>query len=285
LIAGMMLFIIVVMHFAIVWHKQKDIEIAYTIHPSTETLFIGSSQVGCSIDEDYDNKYNLQKLWVSSTITPSFLMRLKELERRGQLEKLKMIVVPFSIHSIFAQSKESYLWAWYQELPVSWRYLNMVPFSYVDFAKYALCNLRFPFRMVLSEKPPIRSGLASRTDGYRAKFYSDIKQLAATRECCGSMPDWEKLLFNSYGEMNEICKRHKIRFVVYNAPIISVYERNLKESVVKQMSAYEERFKNMGIEFIKLPHAINDMYFFDHVHLTQDGAKIFTADLFKCLNQ
>ena len=280
-----MLLIISMMHLAFVLYKQKDVKRVYMISPSTEVLFIGSSQVGCSIDEDKKGVYHLQKLWVSATITPSYLMRLKELDRRRQLDMVKTVICPFSIQSVYGQSRYGYLMGWYKELPVSWRYLDMLPYSKREFAWYILCNLRIPFPMCLSEIPPDREGLASRSETYRNKVLLEFKRMAREVQARGSSPEWETRLFDAYRTMDEICKRHGIRFVVYRAPMLPDYERNLPAEARHQIAIYEKRLCDMGIEYIKPQLELDDQYFFDYVHLTKSGAERFTFALFQELKK
>ena len=283
LLAVVMSLVICVMHVVAIWNLQDELESAYTVDPSTEVLFLGSSQVGCSVAED--PRYHLKKLWVSDTITPSFLMRLKELERRGQLNNLKVVVVPFNINSVTAQSERGYLWGWYQELPVSWRYMDILPYSKVKFAWYILCNLRFPFHMHLSDNPPEREGLASRPESYRRKVLVQFQNAARKVQVRGSSPNWESCLFDAYREMSEICKRHGIRFVVYKAPLLPDYECNLSTEAQRQIAVYEKRLDDIGLEYIKPQIELNDKYFFDNVHLIKSGADIFTAELFRMMGR
>ncbi len=277
---SIMLMIIIGMHAVAIWNMQEEVNAVYKIDASTEVLFLGSSQVGCSIDEDEERVYRLRKLWVSDTITPSCLMRLKELERRGQLNSLKMVVVPFNLLSVVSQTKRGYLWGWYQELPVSWRYLDMLPYSRIEFVWYILSNLRFPFHMHLSDTPPEREGLASRPESYRRKVLSSFQQTAQITVVRGSSPEWESRLFDAYREMNEICKRNGIRLVVYKAPLLSQFEHNLNETAQRQVAIYEERLLDLGITYIKPQIELGEKDFFDNVHLVKTGAEIFTAELF-----
>ena len=283
LLAAILLMVIVGMHAVAIWNMQDDVEAIYTVDPSTEVLFLGSSQVGCSIDEDEDKVYHLRKIWASYTIVPSCLMRLRELERRGQLDHLKTVVAPFNVNSVSAQNKKEYLGAWYRELPVSWRHMDLLPYSRLELAWYVLCNLRYPFMMVLAEEPPEREGLASRPEAYRNKVLATFRQNARETRACGSAPEWEERLFGAYREMDEICKRHGIRFVVYKAPLLSEFERNLPVETQSQIAAYEQRLRDMRIEYVKPKVELDERYFFDDVHLVKPGAKLFTADLFRLL--
>ena len=285
MLAAILLMIIVGMHIVAIWNMQDDIKAAYTISPSTEVLFLGSSQMGCSIDEDEERVYHLRKLWVSETITPSCLMRLKELERRGQLDHVKMVVVPFNVYSVTCQSKRGYLWAWYLELPVSWRHMSLLPYGKLDLAWYMLCNLRFPFRMLLEESPPDSEGLASRPEAYRNKVLSKIRQTARNTHARGSALQWEERLFGAYREMDEICKRHGIRFVVYKAPLLPEFECNLPAETQKQIAVYEQRLRDTNLKYVKPQIDLDEKHFFDHVHLTKPGARLFTVKLFDLLDE
>ena len=83
--------------------------------------------------------------------------------------------------------------------------------------------------------------------------------------------------------MSDICKRHGIRFVVYKAPLLPEFERNLPAEVQKQVAAYEQGLRDMHIEYVKPQIELDERYFFDDVHLIKSGAKLFTADLFRLL--
>ena len=281
LLAVIMLLVIVVMHVVAIWRMQDELEAVYTVAPSTEVLFLYSSQVGCSIAEDPTGR--VRKLWVSETIAPSCLMRLKELERRGQLDHLKAVVVPFGIHLVMGQSESGYLWAWYLELPVSWRYLDMLPYGRLDLVWYMLRNLRFPFPMSLSESPPDRQALADRPAVYRKKMLAQFRREAREVQACGTCPDWERRLFDAYREMDEICKRHGIRFVVFKAPLLPDYERNIPEDERNRMFAYEQRLRDMDIEYITPQVSLDERHFFDDRHLVMSSAELFTAELFRHL--
>ncbi len=283
LLAAILLMIVIGMHAVAIWNMQDDVEAIYKIDPSTEVLFLGSSQVGCSIDEDEDKVYHLRKIWASYTIVPSCLMRLRELERRGQLDHLKTVVAPFNVNSVSAQNKKEYLGAWYRELPVSWRHMDLLPYSRLELAWYVMCNLRYPFMMVLAEEPPEREGLASRPEAYRNKVLATFRQNARETRACGSAPEWEERLFGAYREMDEICKRHGIRFVVYKAPLLQEFERNLPAETQNRIAVYEQRLRDMRIEYVKPKIELDERYFFDDVHLVKPGAKLFTAELFRLL--
>ncbi len=275
-----MIVIIVGMHAVAILNLQDDVDSAYTIDKSTEVLFVGSSQLGCSIADELSQKYHFQKLWVSDTITPAFLMRLRELERRGQLDGIKTVVVPFNIHSVTAQSERGYLWSWYQELPVSWRYMDIVPYSRIDFFRYIFSNLRFPFHIHVCDTPPERAPLSKRPQHYREKAIESFVLSARNLEARGSSVDWERMLFDAYDEMSKICERHKIKFVVYKAPLLPQFEENISTVANMEIAKYEQRLADMGIRYVVVDINLDERHFIDSVHLEMSSAKLYTEALF-----
>ena len=162
--------------------------------------------------------------------------------------------------------------------------MDMLPYGKLDLAWYMLCNQRFPFRMLLEEVPPEREALAERPEAYRNKMLSQFRKEAREMRACGSVPKWEERLFNAYREMDEICRRHGIRFVAYKAPLLPVFEHNFPAETLNRITAYEQCLSNMHIEFVKPQIELDERHFFDAVHLTMSGAKIFTEELFRQLN-
>ena len=80
---------------------------------------------------------------------------------------------------------------------------------------------------------------------------SIFRQMARETRACGSAPQWEERLFGAYREMDELCRRHGIRFVVYKAPLLQEFERNLPAETQNQIAVYEQRLRDMHIEYVK----------------------------------
>ncbi len=146
-----------------------------------------------------------------------------------------------------------------------------------------LRNLRCPYRMILSEVPPDRDALATRPEAYRRKMLAQFRQTAREAQACGTCPDWERRLFDAYREMDELCKRHGIRFVVFKAPLLPDFEHNIPEEERDRMFAYEQRLGDMGIEYVKPQVELDERHFFDDVHLVMSSAELFTVELFRHL--
>jgi len=275
--------IVVVMHMVAIARLGRDVDAAYTLGENQKYLFLGSSQLGCAVEErdDLCNKV----LWVSDTSVPAWHLRLLELERRGQLAHVKAVIVPYNFHVPNQQNDRTLKWAFYQELPISYRYLARMPFSAVDMAAYIACNLRFPFAMqAISEYPRNRPAIASRPQAWRDKNLAHFVSAArATKMGGGCVPQWESLTRSAYAQMQAICKRHGIRFVIYRQPVLA----QCYDALPGDVKAYEDaellRFRNTGAEILDTPHALDDSLFFDSVHFMEPGTRMFTDLLFKRL--
>ena len=112
---------------------------------------------------------------------------------------------------------------------------------------------------------------------------AQFRQTAREAQACGTCPDWERRLFDAYREMDEICRRHGIRFAVFRAPLLPDYGRNLPEEARHRMEAYEKRLRDMGIVYLQPQVELDERHFFDDVHLVKSGAEIFTAELLRHL--
>lgn len=278
-----MILVIAVMHIAAMWQLREKVETAYTLDPSCDVLVIGSSQVGCSIDASPEFHNNV--LWVSDTISPSILMRLKELERHGQLDKVKTLVVPFNFISVTSLTMYKYKWAWYQELPVSWRYLDMLPCSTLEFFCFVAGNLRCPLMMHVKDGVPVRDPLTKRPEAYRKKvideFVNSANEMTGIR---GEIPDWEERFLACYSAMKAVCDRHQIRFVVYQPPLLKQYYDALSPECLSQESELISKLQALGIEYVATPRDYPESLFFDGVHMVISGARQFTEDLYSRMN-
>lgn len=276
----LMVLTIIVMHAVQIMSMMGDVNRTFTLKEDQDVLFIGSSQVGCAIVES--PQFHNRVSWISDTIVQSYLMRLKEYERRGQLKDVKVCVVPFNVFSITAQNKKAFKWAWYQEIAISWRYLDMLPCGRLEFARYIACNLRFPFMIHVQDGPPMRDGLTARPKQFRERFFKGQDAWARSlSQVKGSYPGWEENVFCAYEEMREICNRHQIRFVIFRAPVLPRFDHLIPETGQRMVREWENRFRNSGFEYVDTEHEMPEKYFFDSVHLICDGAELFTEDLYR----
>lgn len=271
---------IIALHIGTILVCRAEMDGVYRLNPDQDVLFLGSSQMGCAIEES--PRFHNKSIWMSNTISQSCLLRLLELERRGQLENVKVLAMPFHVFSITTQSRFIFEWAWYQELALTWRHLDMLPCTATKFLSFMVSNLRLPLAIHVESKPPSRPGLSSRPKSHQDKFY---RNCAAEAErlttVAGDYEGWERSFYGAHRRIKEICNRHGIRFVLFRAPVLPYFDHRIPESGQAMVEAAVAHLRDMGIEYVDTEHEIPEKYFFDNVHLIKEGATIFTEDLYR----
>lgn len=277
----LMLAIIVAMHIYSVLSLQTTVDQAYKLTPDQKILVLSSSELGCAIVEA--PKYHNKKLWVSDTSAASQLMRLRELERRQQLSHVKVLMVPFNYTVLMAQRPEVDKWAWYQELAVSWRYLDDLPCGGIEFAAYVLSNLRWPFLIHVQDGPPVRMPLSERPERWRNDFLR-TQCAAPKRDFAADLPvGWQDRLRGIYAEMAAICRRHHIRLVFVQAPLLPQYDKVQLPSTFRLREQWIRDLKKLGAEYWVVPGGFDETDFFDVRHLVNPSAKRFTDNLYEIM--
>ena len=279
-----MIVVVVIMYLPPFFAAERQIDEVYTIPHGTEMLFIGASNVGYSIYNDPGLK--MKMIWVSGTCPLSILMRLRELERRRQLDSIKVCLIPMDISSFSAQTNEKLNWALYKELPLSLRYPEMFPEGRLAFAAYILRNLRSKAPFAVTEKAPDRPGLPDNSDNYRDYIYRLMKKEATELvHLTEDAPAAARSLLDCIGQIKEVCVRHDIRLVAFRSPYLPLFRDSIPKSCWDEFYFYAKKLEGMSIEFVEIHLNLGEEYFFDHKHLTEVGAKIFTEKLIEELHK
>lgn len=278
--AAIFLAYIVVTH-AWIWLLQSDrIDAAYSLRPDQRFLFVGSSTLGHSIVEDaaYSNKV----LWVSAAPLDTTFMRIAELERRGQLECVEVLALPFSVQMLTLFRQDDVLWSWYQELPVSWRHLDSAPFGRNMLAKYILSNLRprVPFKAPVAMPTEMSVALSDMDEHHRRDFLNTIKTEFCEFDLANNYPGWEMRFKENIARLLEICRRHDIRPVVYRQPLLPFFKENLPHTACVEERKWIVYFQAQGIAYLDVPEVYGESDFHDHMHMVHRGARRFTAEVF-----
>ena len=279
---------VVLLHTWQILSARSAVDVMYSISDKQDVLFIGSSQIGCSIIEG--ERFHNKKIWVENTFFQAFVMRLRELERRGQLAKVKILFLPFNFITLDRQTEWHWLHAYYQELPVSYRYLDDIPVPRYKFGCYIASNLRWPIPLkplplknvnnenvpaiAISERPEIwkvKNGGAFRNQ-HRPEF-TELDER--------NLKGWKDSLRNSILEAKQICIRHNIRFVMVEMPVLPEYEERVKNSVKEETARWVKWIGENGIEYIHNPSIYGEDMFLDRCHMVGRGAARFMNDLYE----
>lgn len=279
LLSVVFVIIVVGLHIAWIVNVEKEVAAAYTLKPSQKYLFLGSSQIGCGIEEapQWENRV----LWVSDTTLRHARVRLRELERRGQLGHLKAVVLPFNFIILKQYDERTLKWGWYQELPVCCHHFDIYPFARIGFAAYVASNLRWPFPMVAqSGYPAGRPAIRDRPQQWRDNFLTNlINSARQERIGKGVVSNWREELWADVVAMRDLCDQHGISLVVLKMPILPEWQSALPSEVVEEESSWLRRIEESGIRVVRVDGKCNldQGVFFDSVHLNEPGTKRLTA--------
>lgn len=285
-LVGIVAMTVVLLHAWRIMSVRSALEVVYSISDKQDVLFIGSSQVGCSIIEG--EKFHNKKIYVANTFFQAFVMRLRELERRGQLANVKTLFLSFNFITLDRQTEWHWLHAYYQELPVSYRYLNDMPVPLYKLIWYIATNLRWPIPLkVMSENTGSGTAITERPEIWR------VKNMGAFRSQHRPEFDeidrrnfngWKESLQNAILEAKHICERHSIRFVMVEMPVLPEYEERVKDSVKTETARWVKWIEGQGIEYIHNPSIYGEDLFLDRCHMVRRGAERFMHDLYKRAN-
>ena len=283
---GLVAVVVVLLHAWRILSIRSEVESVYSISGRQDVLFIGSSQIGCSIIEDA--KFHNKKIYVENTFFQAFVMRLRELDRRGQLINVKMLFLPFNFITLDRQTEWHWLHAYYQELPISYRYLGDMPVPMYRFVGYIASNLRWPIPLkVISEDTGSGTAITERPEIWRVKNGGAFRSQHRPEfeEIDGrNFKGWKDNLRNAILEAKHICERHDIRFVMVEMPVLPEFEERVKDSVKEETAKWVKWIKENGIEYIHNPSIYGEDMFLDRCHMVRRGAERFMNDLYKRAN-
>ncbi|MBR1870964.1 MAG: hypothetical protein IJ802_03985 [Kiritimatiellae bacterium] len=253
------------------WLWQDDVRNVFALPAGTEALMIGNSHVGCTWAED--SRYKNRVLWHSGTYLRFALMRLLECERLNDLDAVKILIVNCDqfggIPDTCAKMRDSFA----ESFPFAWRYLWLMPAdktALVDkklFGDWSISNNPPATEMPWSERSPAERALNIRNNYYEMLMHFDT----AAHEC------FDPSVFDTISRIKDVCDRHKIRLVLYAAPLVS--ENPVRMDPARYTPMFDEgaaRLRDMGVEFYDFRAAVDDKCFRDCHHLSIEGAQAFT---------
>ena len=279
-----MVLVVLGMHVVTIVLSQEKVNSTYSIDEECDVLVMGSSDAGCSIVEG--KEFHNKVAWTSMTTLPSILIRLREFERRNQLNHVKTLIVPFSVKSLSIYTDVVLSERYYSEFPMSWRYYGDYPGSVMGLVKYAATHLRFPMRFALSfESVPVRKSLVDRSVKERQEYFDKATGLSKNMILDGVLINgWEDSVKTSISEIHHICRKYNIRLVFYQAPFYDVFRKSVPIASVEKEREIVNWMRQVGIEYAEDFCKLDEKDYYDWVHLTSEGAIKFTRCMYKALN-
>lgn len=281
LFATCLFFVLAVMTFVVmVFVYRTKFDKVLRPSPCQDILFVGSSQIGCSIVEDL--RYHNKVLWTADRPMQSVAVCVRAMEERGFLDNIKVLCIRVNRSSIVTETPEKLAAAWYRELPISWCCGASYSLPHWELLKYLIAHMAWPIKwQVLAGRATGRRPVSQQTQAWRENLIKEMKVEGA--DVKGLIPNWKEETLAAYASIQETCRRKGIRLVGVDFPYFRDWTKCIGEELRLMTNELVNDIKTMGVEVVSFPEGFSDDYFFDMVHMTEDGAELFTKVLYEKL--
>ena len=246
-------------------HGQKAVKNAFAVPAGTKILCLGSSHTGCTWQEGD----GVHSVWLNGSAFVLSLMRLKEMERLGQLEGVRCCIVDADYEGLCGRLKEKHIEETFlQSIHFAWRYMNLLPdneWKYL-WAAFTWLGHRRDFKSSPPRGGNIYKGLPTLKKANLIKTVEgELRNSYATSE---SIVESNKATLN---EMKRLCDMHGIRLILFAAPLVKDHPmRGEQRGLLDGWKAY---CKEQNVEYWDLRDEMPDELFYDIDHLSDEGRK------------
>lgn len=253
----------------------EEVEATMKLEPWQKILFIGDSHIGCTFIQS--QQYENCVLWESSMPQQFTLMRLREMEKRGALNGVELLVLDIGLQSIGQQRVKRMKEFWWRMIPISIYHPDVLPLSTWDRIDQVVKkpNGRIHVR---EDMPTADVSVLKRT---REAQEADFQETTETHfewinrsdeMCC----DWSDSLRRAIDEISVICRRNDIPLVFITAPLTSYYVEAIPKDVNEKLREFTDQIAHKGIPYYDLRDWGEDDDFRDCFHFRYSGAMKFT---------
>ena len=258
-----------------IWHGQAAVEKAFAIPNGTRILCLGSSHTGCTWQEGD----GVHSVWLNGSAFVLSLMRLKEMERLGQLKGVRCCLVDADYEGLCGRLKEKHIEETFlQSVYYAWRYLDFIPgetWKYIWSAVTWLGHRR-DFKSSAPQGGNIYEGLAEeKKASLIKKAEEELKQTDATSL---SITEANK---STLDEMKRLCDTHGIRLILFASPLVKDHPmRGVWRGLLDGWKSY---CKKQNVEYWDLRDEMPDELFYDIDHLSDEGRRLISKKYLSCL--
>lgn len=244
---------------------------ALSLSDDVEVVCIGNSHTGCSWVESAEFKN--KKIWHTGTGFLYALFRLRELERLGELRKVKICIMDCDDPALAGFKKENIKSNLFQQLPIAWRYIDDVPLPKMQLVGGVLEHA-FDRWSIINEFP---LGWATRQwnlmpEAYRERHINNIKRRKHdAQNPMVFIPKWKNKFMSCIEEAKEICKRNNVRLILFASPLTSDFPRQ-----DNMLAVMIDKIRSLDVEYYDFRNFYSDDKFMDTHHLNKSAAYEFT---------
>ena len=251
-----------------IWHGQAATTKAFTIPHGTRILCLGSSHTGCTWQEG-DGVYSI---WLNGSAFVFSLMRLKEMERLGQLKTIKYCLVDADYEGLCGRMQEKHVEeTTLQSAYFVWRYLDFLPAAEW---KYVWAALTW-----LGHRRDFKSSLPGGGNIYKSlsdKMRDNLLKEAESVILCETATSQSIVAVNRriLDEMKRLCDAHGIHLILFAGPLVKGHP--LRGSRRDLLDGWKAFCKERGVEYWDLRDEMPDELFYDIDHLSDEGRKLIS---------
>lgn len=258
---------------------RQEYEAYFMLEPSVDVVFTGDSVTGCSVDEA--EEYRNRVLWRSSTPIIYSYMRLRELERLGQLRNVKYVATGICYHTLRGGHRELIEEVMPGSFALTWRYLDALPVGPASLPMLISTALAKDglISTLSNEVPAETTPFMEREAAVRERVI--LEYLSSFNK---EIVD-ERLVLNieAIGAMAEICAKNGIALVVFSTPVYSEVLERLPGWLHERHDAFLDACRQRGAYCFDFRAAVPDIYFRDTMHIMPSGAEWFTPMLMQAI--
>ena len=252
-----------------IWYGQTAVEKAFVAPKGTRILCLGSSHTGCTWQEGD----GVCSIWLNGSAFVFSLMRLKEMERLGQLDGVKYCIVDADYEGLCGRLKRNHVEETFlQSIHYAWRYIVFLPGDKWEYIWAALTWL--------GHRRDFKSSLPSGENVYRS--LSDEKRDGLFKEAesailCEAVTSQSVVVANqrALDEMKHLCDAYGIHLILFAGPLVNGHP--LRGSHRDLLDGWKLFCKERGVAYWDLRDEMPDELFYDVDHLSLEGRKVIST--------
>ncbi len=253
----------------------------FNVKSNQKILILGDSHAQCAFVEKPE--FGIKMLVYHSTPMNVSLMRLKELEQRNGLEKVKLCVLNFCYTTIGEWSEKGQLESSWRMMPYALKYCELIPVDSIWVYLYLMKQMIVHPRVL----PPLAVNPSARRDEIAfvdrpADWQKENIDRAIGRHFGGRKgvkdSKWHQL--QTLREINEVCKKNGINLVLLSTPLTKGYYERIPDWARRNMEWWKKRVEEVGIPYYDYMQRGEPDMFADADHLSKAGAEKFTNQFY-----
>lgn len=266
---------------------QRRARACFDLEPECRVLVLGDSHADASFVED--PQLGIRIAGHHSSPLVFSLMRLKEIERRGGLEHVKVCVVNFCHTTTGALTYDAVRRSAWYFFPYSLRYRDWIPLGSCDLYGYLL-DYVFAHPTELPKvawRPAYEENRPSILERSASQVAEDL-EMAIKRhfswkndDLADVIPGWEAWLRRAMREMKTICDRHSVKLLFFTSPLSEAYRANIPVWAKENLASWVAEARQLGILYYDYSASCGPEMLRDSNHIRLQCAPQFTQKFYR----